>query len=526
MAIEASSLISLLSGTQTTANPLLAASAQNGGGTDFLTALLDQLQQGQASSGSDKTTGIANILQQLDSQQTSSQSGIDAQQLQQFAALLGNQMPQTQAVNDPINLDNTFSTLSGVVQSLQQLQQQPAEASLLLTANTGMNNLVAANTKNSAATESANTTASDNSGDAPSAATNTDNSNAIATDPLLALLLQQQQALTPAAQPNPQAQLPELATSDSSVIQNANNQSGNVLTSAIRAASNNIRVNLQTKPANSATALLQNSNPAENTSLIGQLQNPAHQNQNAAQQQPVTALSDEEKAQANALKALSAELSANSRAQTSDLSPPPLTNAADGLDKTQNSFNQTLQQLSQSITVPTGSAPTASANSNQPAISQYVGNSQWGEALGDKLTWMHHQNVPSAEIRLNPEHLGPLTVKIDVQHDQTNISFTTQHQAVKEAIESALPKLREMLGGQQLSLGDVNVSQQNAEQQQSKAFFQMANDGQQGQQKQQAADPDTSSASEATSGAEPINAAHEPDNGTTVTGNGLLSLFA
>jgi flagellar hook-length control protein FliK len=57
--------------------------------------------------------------------------------------------------------------------------------------------------------------------------------------------------------------------------------------------------------------------------------------------------------------------------------------------------------------------------------------------------------------------LGPLEVRIEISPDQqqTNIHFITHHAAVREAVEAALPRLREMLDTQQLSLGDVNVSQ-------------------------------------------------------------------
>jgi flagellar hook-length control protein FliK len=37
--------------------------------------------------------------------------------------------------------------------------------------------------------------------------------------------------------------------------------------------------------------------------------------------------------------------------------------------------------------------------------------------------------------------------------------FTAQHAEVKEAIEASIPRLREMLGTQQLNLINVNISQ-------------------------------------------------------------------
>lgn len=159
------------------------------------------------------------------------------------------------------------------------------------------------------------------------------------------------------------------------------------------------------------------------------------------------------------------------------------------------------------------------ATSDATAISRPLNDPAWNKELGEKLIWMHKQAVPSAELRLNPEHLGPISIRVDVQGDQANIAFTTHHLAVKEAIEAALPKLREMLQGQQLNLADVNVSQQNSDPRQGRAFFQMG------------ADQDRR---EFTPSDDAINAVANPsqdiideiESGRAIASNGLLSLYA
>ncbi len=83
----------------------------------------------------------------------------------------------------------------------------------------------------------------------------------------------------------------------------------------------------------------------------------------------------------------------------------------------------------------------------------------WQQSFGEKVMWMINQNIHSAEIKLNPPELGRLDIKISMQQqDQTAISFTSQNQQVREMIESALPRLREMLGDSGLNLSDVDVS--------------------------------------------------------------------
>jgi flagellar hook-length control protein FliK len=69
--------------------------------------------------------------------------------------------------------------------------------------------------------------------------------------------------------------------------------------------------------------------------------------------------------------------------------------------------------------------------------------------------------LQGAEIRLNPAHLGPMEVRVQIQNDQASISFTAQHGLVREALEAAIPRLREMLGESGLQLNNVTVSDQS-----------------------------------------------------------------
>ena len=162
---------------------------------------------------------------------------------------------------------------------------------------------------------------------------------------------------------------------------------------------------------------------------------------------------------------------------------------------------------------------TVAVPANQTTMQKHYADPGWQQELGNKLVWMHKQNLPSVELRLNPEHLGPVLVKIDVSQDQAAVAFTAQHLAVKEAIEAAIPKLREMLGGQQLNLTDVNVSQQQSEQRQSaREFFQMA--GEQGQRKANNEEGLGLAVNESQDIVDEIEA------GRAIASNGLLSLFA
>ncbi|BCX81646.1 flagellar hook-length control protein FliK [Methylomarinovum caldicuralii] len=91
-------------------------------------------------------------------------------------------------------------------------------------------------------------------------------------------------------------------------------------------------------------------------------------------------------------------------------------------------------------------------------VERPVGHTGWGDELGERLVWMADRSLQVAELRVHPQHLGPVEVRIRIQDDQTHIQFNAQHGVVREAIEAALPRLREVFAAQQLTLGQVEVN--------------------------------------------------------------------
>ena len=93
-----------------------------------------------------------------------------------------------------------------------------------------------------------------------------------------------------------------------------------------------------------------------------------------------------------------------------------------------------------------------------PGIAEAFGRPGWSQAMGKQILMMVNQNISTAEIRLNPAHLGPIEVLIDMSEEQVSVSMSSRHAIVRDAMEQALPRLREMLEQNGFSLADADIS--------------------------------------------------------------------
>lgn len=102
--------------------------------------------------------------------------------------------------------------------------------------------------------------------------------------------------------------------------------------------------------------------------------------------------------------------------------------------------------------------------SNHASIGQTIvttlGNNGWAEDFSQKITWISTQKNQSAELHLNPPELGQLNVVLKISDNQATAIFTSPHSAVREAVENALPVLREILADNGIMLGNATVNDQ------------------------------------------------------------------
>jgi flagellar hook-length control protein FliK len=101
------------------------------------------------------------------------------------------------------------------------------------------------------------------------------------------------------------------------------------------------------------------------------------------------------------------------------------------------------------------------------ALAPPVGTKAWDQAVGQKVVFMVTSGEHSATLTLNPPDLGPLQVVIHMKNDQAHASFTADQPEVRQALEAALPKLREIMQDAGIQLGQASVGAGFANQQSS-----------------------------------------------------------
>jgi flagellar hook-length control protein FliK len=119
-------------------------------------------------------------------------------------------------------------------------------------------------------------------------------------------------------------------------------------------------------------------------------------------------------------------------------------------------------------TAPTANpAAASSATRADPPVLQLstpLATPEWADGLGERVVWLTSQNLDNAHIRLNPAHLGPVEVRVSVADDRASVAFVAHHAVTRDALESAAPRLREMLQAQGFTNVNVEIGGQQSQQ--------------------------------------------------------------
>jgi flagellar hook-length control protein FliK len=94
-----------------------------------------------------------------------------------------------------------------------------------------------------------------------------------------------------------------------------------------------------------------------------------------------------------------------------------------------------------------------------------VRDPNWANDFSQKVVWLANSEKQFAQISLNPPQMGPIEITLNMNKEGESALFVSQNAEVREAIETALPRLREMLAGAGIELGQANVSSESFRQQ-------------------------------------------------------------
>ena len=87
----------------------------------------------------------------------------------------------------------------------------------------------------------------------------------------------------------------------------------------------------------------------------------------------------------------------------------------------------------------------------------------YGDELGGSVVWMADQKISHAEVRVVPDHLGPIDVKLQLDGAQVHATFLSAQPEVRHALEASLPRLRDLLGQHGLQLAQADVGQRQSD---------------------------------------------------------------
>jgi flagellar hook-length control protein FliK len=95
------------------------------------------------------------------------------------------------------------------------------------------------------------------------------------------------------------------------------------------------------------------------------------------------------------------------------------------------------------------------------SVEAHVKSPAFANELGEKVVWLAGRNGQIAELTLNPPQMGSVEIRLTVAGGEAGAQFFSANPAVREALETALPKLRELMAQAGINLGEANVRDQS-----------------------------------------------------------------
>ena len=95
----------------------------------------------------------------------------------------------------------------------------------------------------------------------------------------------------------------------------------------------------------------------------------------------------------------------------------------------------------------------------QVQATQAATSPRFTQELGEQIAWMGSGDVKEARIKLHPEELGSMDVRVNMDGNKVNVAIIAQHPAAVHAVQQTLSQLDTLLAHHGLSLGQADVGQ-------------------------------------------------------------------
>jgi len=188
-----------------------------------------------------------------------------------------------------------------------------------------------------------------------------------------------------------------------------------------------------------------------------------------------TALSD-------ALPVLKANISVEPKAKAESLAAQPTLTASAATDDKAAKFAVAALAPSVEPVIAKSVAPDDAVQNGQATLAVNANNvrpnhevslsiptplrdQNWATDFGQKVMWLASSDKQFAQLTLNPPQMGPIEISLSLDKTNATASFVSANADVRNAIESAMPRLREMFASAGINLGQTNVSAESFRQQ-------------------------------------------------------------
>ena len=108
--------------------------------------------------------------------------------------------------------------------------------------------------------------------------------------------------------------------------------------------------------------------------------------------------------------------------------------------------------------IPSPSSPSVAVAQLNMTLPMPMDIAKWQASLNEQISLITRQGIQNAEIKLHPEELGSLHIKLAMIDEKMDLHMTVAHNVVKSVLELALPQLRTSLEEQGITLQQTNIS--------------------------------------------------------------------